>query len=187
MDKDYTIQNSIKSGEFESKFGTMVKYTIEADGESGELSQKPTTPPPKAGDKIFGHFEDTAYGKRFKKASQGNMGGFRGQENPQRQISIEWQSARRDAVDYCIAKSTLLFNLKKIKEAEEELSGKHIFEVALYFKGIETGATQLERKKELPAELPERQIDDMSTMSKEEINDAGDEVDISQLGDQVPF
>lgn len=168
MDKEYTIENCIRSGEFTSQYGTNYKYTIQADGETGELSQKPETPAPKTGDKLFGHFEDTPYGKRFKKARQG-FGGFK--DNPQRQSSIEWQSARRDAIDYCIAKSRLLFDLKKNNEAEEELSGKHIFEVAFYFKGIETGATQLKDK------LPEKQIDEES----EGTDPFSEEIDINDI------
>lgn len=138
------------------------------------------------GQELEGEWKTDQYGTKFEVARSGGGGGSR--NDPQRQSSIEWQSARRDAVDYCIAKSRLLFDLKKTKEAEEELSGKHIFQVALYFKGIETGATQLKNKKE---ELPEKQIDepedrnddsakddmkDEESISDEDVNKAFDEV-----------
>ena len=156
MDKEYIVVSSMKSGSFQGQSGEIYKYAtmFEGEDESAEVNQIPKTPAPKAGDKLTGHIEESKWGKKFVKAKVGGGGGFK--DNPERQSSIEWQSARRDAVDYCIAKSRLLFDLKKVKEAEKELSGKHIFQVALYFKGIETGATQLERKK---TELPEKQID----------------------------
>lgn len=179
---NYKIVTAMKTGEFEGKYGKLYKYAVQFEGkdEAVEMNQKPGSPAPKAGDELEGTIESTQYGKRFKRTQTGgNQGGYR--DNPERQSSIEWQSARRDAVDYCIAKSRLLFDLKKTKEAEEELSGKHIFEVALYFKGIETGATQLKNKqdklkdepKEEPAEIQEYPQDDIQP----------DEVDI----EDVPF
>ena len=161
----YKIISAMKTGEFQSKFGTMVKYAVQFEGEDDavEIVQKPTSPVPSG--EVSGTIETTQYGRKFKRDASG---GFQGGNNPQRQSSIEWQSARRDAVDYCIAKSRLLLDLGKKKDAEEELSGKHIFEVALYFKGIETGATQL-RDKEKEAEQEVEKEDAPVEDNQEEI------------------
>jgi hypothetical protein len=168
------VLSAMKTGEFNGKYGRLFKYAVQFEGqdEAVELNQKPDSPAPKAGDILEGTIETTQYGRRFKRAQSGGFGGgFKA--DPERQKSIEWQSARRDALDYCIAKARLLFDLKKTKEAEEELSGKHIFEVALYFKGIETGATQLEKKKVPPEIEPERTDDDFTD---EEVEEAVEEV-----------
>lgn len=73
------VISAMKTGSYTGKFGTMVKYAIQFEGqeEAVELSQKPETPAPKAGDELEGTIEDTQYGKRFKKA-QGSFskGGF---------------------------------------------------------------------------------------------------------------
>lgn len=173
----YKVISAIKTGSFTSKSGEMYKYAVQLEGETDavELVQKPTSPIPSG--EISGSIEDTQYGRKFRKEASG---GFQGQRNdPQRQASIEWQSARRDAVDYCIAKSRLLFDLGKKKEAEEELSGKHIFQVAFYFKGIETGATQLNDK------LPEKQIDEPEDRNddsaREDMNLPEEEIDVEDL------
>lgn len=80
---EYKIVSAVKTGEYESKFGTMHKYAVQFEGEADgvEISQKPTTPAPKAGDSLTGTIENTQYGKRFKKESQGNFGGG-GQSRP---------------------------------------------------------------------------------------------------------
>jgi len=75
MDKEYTIKSAMKTGEYDGKFGKMFKYAIQVDGEANacELSQKPETPAPKVGDKIFGSIETTNYGNKFKKSAQGGF------------------------------------------------------------------------------------------------------------------
>lgn len=177
----YKVISAMKTGEFDGKYGKLYKYAVQFEGENEavEMNQKPDSPAPKSGDVFEGTIETTRYGRKFRKEASG---GFQGQKNdPQRQASIEWQSARRDAVDYCIAKSRLLFDLGKKKEAEEELSGKHIFQVAFYFKGIETGATQLNDK------LPEKQIDEPEDRNddsaREDMNLPEEEIDV----EDIPF
>jgi hypothetical protein len=158
------IQSIMRTGEFTGKFGVLHKYMVMFEGQPDavEMNIKPTSPVPQIGEELDGTIETTSYGKKFKRTQSGGFQG--GSSNPERQSSIEWQSARRDAVDYCIAKSRLLFDLKKMKEAEEELSGKHIFQVAFYFKGIETGATQLNDK------VPEQQVDEVRGIDDPEFN-----------------
>lgn len=168
---EYTIVTSMKTGSFQGKFGETYKYGVLFDGEidAVEVNQKPETPAPKAGDKLSGTIEVTQYGRRFKKESTGTFGA---KSDPVRQESIEWQSARRDAVDYCIAKSRLLFDLGKKKEAEEELTGKHIFEVTYYFKGVD--------------KVKEPVKNEVVSAKQEEMEDRNDdsaknEIDISEI------
>jgi len=166
----YKIESILPLGSIQGNYGKLNKYAVKFVGQknSAEMLMKPDSKVPVVGDSLEGDFiSDSKWGLKFKRALSG---GFQGQRNdPERQSSIEWQSARRDAVDYCIAKSRLLFDLKKIKEAEEELSGKHIFEVALYFKGIETGATQLKDKKEVPVETDQQSEQTDEDFSDEEV------------------
>jgi len=109
---DYKVQNSIKAGQYESKFGTMYKYLIQFEGVSAptELSQKPETPEPKQGDILHGTIADTQYGKKFTKVQkdgQGAIAGGRAKEfkaDPLKQASIEKQVALKCAVELLSAK-----------------------------------------------------------------------------------
>lgn len=121
----YTIKNSMKTGEYEGKYGKLYKYTVQLEGESDavELSQKPTTPEPKTGDILEGIIEETQYGKKFKKieTSSGNS-----KSDPATQKAIIRQNALTNAVNYCIAKATLT-------KDEKYLTGKEVVQVATYF------------------------------------------------------
>lgn len=99
---NYTVTNALKTGNYDSKFGPMVKYTVQFEGmeDAVELSQKPDTAAPKAGDTLEGIIEATQYGKKFKKA-QGTSNGFsRGQgKSPEEMTSIQRQVALKAAVE----------------------------------------------------------------------------------------
>jgi len=76
---NYKVKSAIRSGSFESKFGPMVKYTVELEGEQDavEIVQKPDSPVPSG--EINGTIETTQYGKKFKKEQSfggGNKGNF---------------------------------------------------------------------------------------------------------------
>lgn len=53
-------------------------------------------------------------------------------EDP-RQSSIERQNSLTNAISFCSAKKDLYLSLKRPDEAEKQLTGKHIVEVATYF------------------------------------------------------
>lgn len=82
---EYRVVNAMKTGSYDSQFGeadesgkkVMYKYSVQLEGQSDpvDISQKPSTAPPKAGDVLSGTIEDTQYGKRFKKDSGGSRGG----------------------------------------------------------------------------------------------------------------
>jgi len=124
----YTIKNSMKTGEYEGKYGKLYKYTVQLEGESDavELSQKPTTPEPKTGDILEGIIEETQYGKKFKKieTSSGNS-----KSDPATQKAIIRQNALTNAVNYVIAKAQLM----KPEEGMKYMSGKEVVQVATYF------------------------------------------------------
>lgn len=65
---------------------------------------------PKPGDTLEGTVEDGKYGKKFKKAQQGGWGGGHGGggRTPEERESIEWQSARRDAIEFMRLKASLM-------------------------------------------------------------------------------
>jgi len=157
-DKEYIIENVIKSGEFTGQYGLTIKYTIQAGGETGDLNQKVNTPAPKIGDKIFGHFEDTQYGKRFKKASQAG-GGYK--SNPETQLQIMRQNALTNAVNYCIGKAGFM----EKKEGLKFLTGKEIIEVAFYFSQFSEGKIDFNHKE------PETKEQEPKTEEEEEILD----------------
>lgn len=108
---EYKVQSAIKSGEYESKFGTMHKYLVQFEGQPMpvELSQKPETPAPKNGDSLHGTIEDTQYGKKFKKVQNSNFaptGSVSKQftADPLKQASIERQVSLKCAIDLLAAK-----------------------------------------------------------------------------------
>jgi len=76
----YKVINSMKTGSYTGKFGEMFKYAVQLEGVDGavELSQKPDTPEPKAGDDLNGTIEETQYGKKFKKEQAPYKGGGAG-------------------------------------------------------------------------------------------------------------
>lgn len=145
---EYKIVNSMRTGEFDSKFGKMVKYTVqlEDENEAVELVQKPDSPEPKSGDVIEGTIENTQYGRKFKKERSGGFGGSK--SDPATQKAIIRQNALTNAVNYCIAKANL--------DKNYELSGKGVIQVATYFakysEGLVTVVTENEK--------PEGKVDD---------------------------
>ena len=136
----------MKTGEYESKFGQMYKYTVQLEGEAEavELSQKPSTPAPSG--EIEGTIEDTQYGRKFRKEKPAFSGSSK--NDPSVQKSIIRQNALTNAVNYCIAKSA--------QDKEYELSGKHVIEVATYFAKYSQGEVTVvtESKPKEPKEEP---------------------------------
>lgn len=116
------------------------------------------------GQQVEGEWEDGEYGKKFKVARPA-AGGRSFGKSPEERASIEWQSARRDALDYIVAKANLLLQLGKPKEAEKELSGAHWLEVTIYAKKFSEGNLPVpDTKKPVqsepePTEEPSEEID----------------------------
>lgn len=154
MDKEYVVVSAMRSGEYQTQYGKMVKYLtmFEGEQEGCEWSMKPESPVPQPGDKVFGHIENGQYGKKFKKVSQGGGGGggFRG-ESPEKQANISRQNALTNAVSYCIAKA----NMMTKEKAVAYLTGKQIVEVAKYFTDFTSGKLNFDGvASEQPASAP---------------------------------
>ena len=153
----YKISNSMRTGEFESKFGKMVKYTVQFDGEAEavEIVQKPDSPEPKTGDEVEGDIETTQYGRKFKRERQGYNGGG-GKSDPATQKAIIRQNSLTNAVAYCTAKA----NLMEQKKALEYLTGKQVMQVATYFAKYSEGSVTVVTESEKKEEIPEQQVDE---------------------------
>lgn len=150
----YTIKNSMKTGEYEGKYGKLYKYTIQLEGESDavELSQKPDSPEPKTGDVLEGTIEDTQYGKKFKKA----LAPFGGSQksDPATQKAIIRQNALTNAVNYVTAKAQLM----KPEEGMKYMSGKGVVQVATYFAKYSMGEITVVTENEPPKEETQDEI-----------------------------
>lgn len=78
----YTIESvDPETRTWDSRFGQMLSYKVTfATGETVEVSQKPTTPAPQAGQTLFGTVTEGQYGLKFKKEQQqpgaSKQGGF---------------------------------------------------------------------------------------------------------------
>ena len=174
----YKIANAMKTGEFDSKFGKMFKYTVQLEGENDavEIVQKPETPAPSG--EVEGTIEDTQYGKKFKKVQAG--GGYGGKSDPATQKAIIRQNSLTNAVAYCTAKAGLMGPEKALKF----LTGKEIIQVATYFakysEGLVTVVTESEKE-----EVPEKQVDEIEEKYTNEgqppRGDDPDEVNIEEL------
>ncbi len=73
MDREYIISAvSDQTKPITTQYGSLVGYQIKFEGQADvvSLNQKPETPAPTVGQKLFGHLEPTPYGMKFKKASQ---------------------------------------------------------------------------------------------------------------------
>ena len=109
---NYTVESAMRTGEYTTQYGPMAKYAIKFQNqdEAVEMSQKPDTPAPKAGDILEGEIESTQHGKRFKKARVGG-GRF---NDPQTRMEIIRQNALTNAVNFCVA------NLEKVTDNHNE-------------------------------------------------------------------
>jgi hypothetical protein len=176
----YKIANAMKTGEYESKFGKMFKYTIQFEGESEavELSQKPESPAPKVGDQLEGTIEDTQYGRKFRKERKegGQVGGYK--SNPETQKQIIRQNALTNAVAYCIAKSQA--------DKKYELSGKHVIQVATYFAKYSFGSVTVVTENEKPEEPKDEPQDTPLPPEPEETDETHDTEDDINL-EEIPF
>lgn len=150
---EYKIVSAIKSGEYESKFGTMHKYIVQFEGQPMpvELSQKPETPVPKTGDSLHGTIEDTQYGKKFKKVQNNTFGNSpvskEFKADPLKQASIERQVALKCAIDLLAAKLPQMKDQPKSGEL-----AKVAIEIANVFDDFLKNET-LEKEKTEVAEL----------------------------------
>jgi len=133
----YKVENSMKTGEFDSKYGKMFKYTVKFEGETDtvEIVQKPDSPEPKTGDVLEGAIEDTQYGKKFRKEKPAFNGAKVSQRDPETQRYIMRQNALTTATNRGVCKAQELCKYaKSAKEVnkilDDELGGKHLVQVA---------------------------------------------------------
>lgn len=164
----YTIENSMKSGEFSGKFGKMYKYSVKLSGvdTAVEINQKPDSPEPKVGDIIEGTIEDTQWGKKFKKTSVG----FTGSKNdPNTRKEIIRQNSLTNAVNYVIAKAQLMDK----KDGLKFMTGKEVIQVATYFAKYSQGEISVvTESKNIPKEEPNAPNDEPTppAPTEDEIN-----------------
>lgn len=126
-----------------AKGGSMLTYKMlgSLDGREEELVQintsKEKAKVPFEGEAIECEVakDDPTYGKTIKRAAT-----FPGtanppyQENPDRQASIERQNSLTNAISFCTTKANVLIAAGKPDLALAEVEGKHILQVATYFK-----------------------------------------------------
>lgn len=93
--------------------------------------------PVTVGQTYEGEVTSNNYGKSFRMKKAG--GGGKNNESPEKQASIERQNSLTNSINYCTAKAQVLIAMGKLEAAEEELSGKHILQVATYFAGYNNG------------------------------------------------
>lgn len=137
---NYKVVSCAKLKDRESQYGVMTDYMmmLTDDGNNsvaGELSQKQSSPAPKAGDTLSGTIEQTNYGPKFKKDKPAYGGAGVAPRDPETQRYIMRQNALTTAVNRGICKVEQLCKFAKdAKEVEkildEELSGKHLIQVA---------------------------------------------------------
>jgi len=158
----------------------MAKYAIKFQNqdEAVEMSQKPDTPAPKAGDILEGEIESTQHGKRFKKARVGG-GRF---NDPQTRMEIIRQNALTNAVNFCVAKATL-------KKDPEYLSGKQVVQVATYFAKYSGGkVTVMMSPEEIAKEFGYKQEPEPEPEAESEPEEEPEETKQEEFNlDEIPF
>ena len=179
---DYKVVSAMKVGEFTGQYGLSYKYAVQFEGQMDavQLSQKPETPAPKAGDILSGTIEETKWGKQFRKESKGG-----GRYNdPQTRKEIIRQNALTNAVNFCVSKA----NLMDKKEAVKYLSGKKVIQAASYFakysEGEQTVAMTPEEVIALHGESPQGETQENETQETQTIETPrGEEIPL----EDIPF
>lgn len=107
---NYTISSVNGKREFESKYGPLVSYKLTIKGDDGyegdaEMTRKPDSPPPSAGETIEGTLDKSnpKFPPKLKKAQGAPGGGFKGGKSPKDSQSIERQVAFKGAVELIVA------------------------------------------------------------------------------------
>lgn len=137
---NYKVTSAAKLKDRESQYGVFTDYMLMLTDEQGvntaaELSQKQSSTAPKAGDTLSGTIEQTAYGPKFKKDKPAYGGAGVAPRDPETQRYIMRQNALTTAVNRGICKVEQLCKFAKDAKAvekilDEELSGKHLIQVA---------------------------------------------------------
>lgn len=108
----YTVEAIVNEREFESKYGPLKSYKVRIKGDDGfsgeaEITQKPTTAAPQAGQEIEGTLDKSnpKFPPKLKKAQMnGGGGGFKGGARSAKDSdSIERQVAYKGAVEMCVS------------------------------------------------------------------------------------
>lgn len=102
--KNYIIKNlSPKQKHWSSEHGDFVTYFVRLEGEGDEaimLNKKTDSPPPEAGQELYGELVETKFGKRFKSAKRADVRGGGWQKSPEEQESIARAVAFKGALEY---------------------------------------------------------------------------------------
>jgi hypothetical protein len=132
----FKVISAVKTGSYESEYGeevdgkkVMFKYAVELEGLSTgvELSQKPSTTPPKAGDTLNGTIESTKYGQKFKKESGGGYSGGRGGSAPETVRQTALKAAAGVYQGQAVAAKVVLEMAGEFKQWLEVESVKEVF------------------------------------------------------------
>jgi hypothetical protein len=138
MDKEYVVVSAMKSGEFSTQYGKMIKYLTQFEGEQEacEWSMKDGSPAPTPGLKVTGSITDTQYGKKFAKAKM--QGGFGGRgDSPEKQENITNNSSTTQSLNFIEAKTRLLCQYpEKAKLIEEKFSVKYWEQIHIVAKNL---------------------------------------------------
>lgn len=105
-DQEYTVTAAVPGRDVKLTHGDFKSYTVTLDpgGVQAGLLQKPETPAPTEGDRLYGHLEERNGFKNFKKAARpgapGGGGGWRPRD-PDESRMIVRQHSQEMALRYC--------------------------------------------------------------------------------------
>ena len=119
----YKIVSAMKTKERDSDYGVMIDYAamFEGETEAVEISQKQSTPAPKAGDTLEGTINPTKWGRKFKKAQAAFSGGQKGSYDTE---GMRWGNSMNVAVQLVAAYRATI---------KQELAADKVLEYAKYF------------------------------------------------------
>lgn len=126
--------------EFTGNDGKLVKYDKTRFMAEDDAAVYETGSKISVGDALTGEVTKEYQGiKTFKKAQKAFGGGGKSYDSPERQASIEFQSARKDAIAYVSAKMGLLVQFMEADKAKafinKEFTGEHVMRVTDFFLG----------------------------------------------------
>jgi hypothetical protein len=187
---NYKVTSAAKLKDRESQYGTMTDYmmmlTDEANAPAAaELSQKQSSPVPKAGDILSGTIEQTNYGPKFKKEKPSFGGAGVSPRDPEIQRYIMRQNALTTAANRGICKAQELCKFAKDKkEADKildaELGGKHLIQVAGLLAKFSEGKIVVTMSEQEVLDIFVDKKEEIKPVEKEEVVTSDEEeIDIS--------
>jgi len=202
---NYTIKSAVKIKDRSSDYGPMIDYMLivqdnKNEQKSAELSQKQTTPAPVVGSTISGTIEDTKYGPKFRKDKPAYSGAGVAPRDPETQRYIMRQNALTAAINRGVCKVQELCKFAKDKKEvdkilDEELSGKHLVQVAGLLAKFSEGKITVVMEPEEVVKLMGYDIGEEATETAKTPpktdetpkDEPMDDKDIEDIVDEIPF